>query len=117
MKFIIAIVTGIILTYFSQQFLPWWIFAVCTFLISLFIKYNSGWVSFCAGFLIVFITWMILYIIKNNANDSVLSNKMATLFNLPSGYILFFAASAVMAIIGGLTAVAGNSLLKNNFFK
>lgn len=110
MKFILTISTGIILTYFAQQFLPWWIFAVVTFLISLFAKYNSGWSSFFAGFLIVFILWMLLYIIKNSANDSVMSNKIAALFSLPNGYILFIVASSVMAIIGGLTAVAGNAL-------
>jgi len=107
MKYFASIITGFALCMAGQTFLPWWwIFAPLTFLVSFVINYNSAWKAFFAGLLIVFITWMAAYLIKDFANDSIMSGKMARLFNVKNSYTLFFIVAGVMGIIGGLTSTA-----------
>ncbi|MBC8048026.1 MAG: hypothetical protein H7Y00_14610 [Fimbriimonadaceae bacterium] len=111
MKFILTVVIGFVLCVAAQTFIPlWWIFAPLVFIIALVVKFNSGWRSFFAGFLIVFIAWLLMYLFKDAANNSILSTKMATVFSLPNNYLLFFIASLFMGIMGGLSAVAGYAL-------
>jgi len=49
---------------------------------------------------------MVAYIFKDLANDSIMSGKMANLFNFKNGYTLFFIVAIAMGIIGGLTSTA-----------
>ena len=86
----------------------------CTYLIvRLFCKTTFRLENiFCL--LVVFTTWVLLYIIKDIANDSVMSSKMANLFSMKSNYWLFGIVSAVMGILGGLTGVAGYYLSKKS---
>ncbi len=107
MKYFGSIITGFALCMVGQTFLPWWwIFAPLTFLISFIVNYQSAWRAFFAGLLIVFITWMVVYIVKDMANDSIMSGIMARLFNFKIIYALFLIVAAVMGIIGGLTSTA-----------
>lgn len=113
MKFSLTIVIGFVLCVIAQNYTPyWWIFAPVIFILFLIVKFNTGWRSFFIGFLIVFITWMAMYLFKDAANNSLLSKKMAALFSLPNNYLLFIVASLLMGILGGLSAVAGNALRK-----
>lgn len=113
MKIILSIVIGIILCMGSLFLIPiWWIFAPIIFLITYFFHFKHSKTSFAIGFLIVFISWFILYIYKDNMNDSILSTKMATLFSLPNTVLLFLISSIVMGLIGGLSALSAHFLLK-----
>ena len=108
MKTAIIIIVGVIICYLLQTLLPiWWIFVVLTLLLGYFAKLPSGWKTFFVCWLVVFTTWVLLYIIKDIANDSVMSSKMANLFSMKSNYWLFGIVSAVMEILGGLTRVPG----------
>ncbi len=112
-KFWINILIGIVICFLAQTYLQqWWIFALITFIISLMLPYSSGIRSFFAGLLMVFITWMILYIFKDMANDSVMSDKIANLFSLKSNNWLFVIASLIMGLIGGLTSLSAFFLRK-----
>ncbi|HMU70748.1 MAG TPA: hypothetical protein PKC38_12080 [Chitinophagales bacterium] len=107
MKYLVSITIGFTLCMAGQFFLPWWwIFAPLTFLISFIVNYHSAWRAFFAGLLIVFISWMAAYIYKDLANDSIMSGKMANLFNFKNNYALFFIVAIAMGIIGGLTSTA-----------
>ncbi len=107
MKIIISIVAGIIICIIAQLFLPiWWIFAVISFAVSFFARYQTAGKSFLYGFIIVTVSWLSLYLFKDAANASIMSDKMATLFSIKSNYWLFGIVSVVMGILGGLTAMA-----------
>lgn len=113
MKFIINTVIGIVLCIAAQTYLPWWwIFAVVMFLFSLLSNYSSGKKSFFAGFVIVFLSWLCLYLLKDAANDSLLSKKISGLFSLPNQYVLFSISSLVMALLGGLSSLSAYFLRK-----
>lgn len=113
MKTLIIILTGVIICYLFQTFIPiWWIFSIVTLIIGLVGKFPSGWRTFFTTWIIVFITWILLYLIKDVANDSIMSAKMATLFSMKSNFWLFGIVSGVMGLVGGLTAVAGYYITK-----
>ena len=115
MKTAIIIIVGVIICYLLQTLLPiWWIFVVLTLLLGYVAKLRSGGGAFFVCWLVVFTTWVLLYIIKDIANDSVMSSKMANLFSMKSNYWLFGIVSAVMGILGGLTGVAGYYLSKKS---
>ncbi len=91
-------------------FLNWYSFAIILFLAGMIItppKKSSG---FLQGFLLVFITWMMLNLIQDFRNDSILSKKMAILFYVNNPYILFIITSALFGVIGGCAMMAGRSI-------
>ncbi len=108
MKIVLIIIASIIICVLAQSFIPlWWIFAPITFVAALITPFKTGLRSFFVGVLIVFVSWMILYLFKDMANDSVMSNKMANLFSVKSNIWLFIIASTLMGLVGGLTALSG----------
>lgn len=113
MKIALIILISIIICLAAQSLLPfWWIFAPITFFVSLFTPFKSGLKSFFSGAFIVFASWMILYLFKDMANDSVMSVKMANLFSVKSNTWLFIIASTLMGLVGGLTALSAYFLRK-----
>lgn len=82
-----------------------------TFIISLAVRFSTGWRSFY-GLLIVFVTWMLLYLMKDIPNDQVMSSKMANLFNFKNAYSLFIVISLIMGIVGGLASTAAYYIRK-----
>lgn len=113
MKNILLIILAIAICFVLQWFVPvWWVFAPFTLLFAYFIKYPSAGLSFLFGLITVFVTWMLLYLIKDSANEGLLSQKMATLFTFKSSNWLFIIVSLVMGLIGGFTSVAGYLLRK-----
>jgi len=112
-RFLMNVLIGTIICFLTQTYLQqWWIFAAITFIISLLLPYSSGIRSFFAGLLIVFISWMFLYIFRDIANDSVMSAKIANLFSMKSNYLLFTIVAFVMGLIGGLTSLSAYFLRK-----
>jgi len=107
MKIVISTVAGIIICLLAQLYLPiWWIFVAVTFAVSYFAHYKTSGKSFLYGFITVVISWLSLYLFKDTANASIMSDKMATLFSVKSNYWLFGIASVVMGVLGGLTSMA-----------
>lgn len=111
MKFLLSVIAGIIVCYFSLMYLPiWWLFAIATFLIAVIIRLRTGWWHFLSGFLSVFIAWMILFYKADAPNKSILSDKIAALFSMPGHHLLFVVASVAVGLAGGLAAVTGSAL-------
>jgi len=80
----------------------WWIVVVVSFLILVFTRTKPGR-SFLAGFIGVALSWLVIALWEDIANNHILSTKMATLFGLP-GYPLFI---AVIVLIGGIAGGMG----------
>lgn len=113
MRFALIIIAGIIICSLTQYYsYIWWIFAPIVFLLSLTVKFSTGWRSFFSGFLIVTISWLFLYIMHDIPNNSVMSNKMATVFSFPNNYLFFIAISIVMGIIAGMCSTSAYLLRK-----
>ncbi len=106
--FIIALLSGV-----AQLFMPFWIVAVIAAIVSLLTADNaiSG---FASGALAISTLWMIAILYLDISTFSVLTNKMTTLFALPSKTSLILFTIFIGALLGGMGASTG-ALLRQLF--
>ncbi|MBV9961408.1 MAG: hypothetical protein JO072_04105 [Parafilimonas sp.] len=98
MKFVVVVLLTALLGYAAPLYFTWWSFAVCSFIIALFI-HQKPFVAFIATFLGLFLLWVIMEMIIDNANNHLLSQKIATLLPLQDSSALLI---LITALIGGL---------------
>jgi uncharacterized membrane protein len=115
MKIFIKIILISIIGYGLQLFLPWWYVVVASFFIN-FIIYSKGWQSFMAGFWGIFLLWFIAALVIDVKSHSILSDKVAQIFQLPNPMVLILATALIGGISGGFSGLTA-SLLLNIFRK
>jgi hypothetical protein len=98
MKFIVVILLTALLGYAAPLYFTWWSFAVCSFIVALLI-HQKPLIAFIATFLGLFLLWGIMAMIIDNANNHLLSQKIATLLPLQGSSVLLI---LITALIGGL---------------
>jgi hypothetical protein len=112
MLFLIILVLSLI----SSYFLPWWAAAVIAFLAALFIGKTSG-KTFWSGFGAIFVSWIILALMKSIPNNNILASRVIQLFPLPHQWILLLLITALIGgLVGGMAALSG-VLTKKAFSK
>jgi hypothetical protein len=110
MKFIISTLLIILLSFCSGLFLPWWGFALFAFIVSALIPQRPG-VAFLSGFLALLILWGGLAWLLDEANNRILSVKIASILPLGGSSTLLIAVTAVVgALVGGAAALSGSYL-------
>ena len=115
MKIFIKIILISLIGYGLQLFLPWWYVVVASFFINLII-YSKGWQSFMAGFWGIFLLWFIAALVIDAKSHSILSDKVAQIFQLPNPMVLILATALIGGISGGFSGLTA-SLLLNIFRK
>jgi uncharacterized membrane protein len=112
MKFGISILLTIVLSFALGLYLPFWSAGLVAFLVAVFIYQKPG-LAYLAGFLGILLFWGLLAWWIDAQNNSILSQRMATLFPLGGSSALLILITAIVgAIIGGLSALSGNFLRK-----
>ncbi len=106
-RFIGQLILVMVLSYTSQFMLPWWGVMIGSALATILV-YNKGFFSFFAGFIGLGALWFYLAYSIDNANQSLLSGKVAALFGLESGFQMVLVTALLGAIIGGFSALTGN---------
>ena len=98
MKFITAIILTALLSFSIGLFpvLPWWSFAITSIIIAIAI-HQKPWKAFLAAFIAVFVLWAIIVFVIDNANQHLLSVKVATILPLSGSS---FALILLTAFIG-----------------
>ena len=109
MKFITAIILTALLGYAVPLYAPWFSFAITSFVVAIAI-HQKPLKAFTAGFLGLFLLWGIHAFILDNANQHILSQKVAAIFKLGN---VSFALILVSALIGGI--VSGFAALTGSF--
>jgi hypothetical protein len=100
------------LAYLYADITPWWAFAVGAFIAGIAIPQKAG-VAFFAAFLSVFLLWGFLTWQIDNANNGLLSGKMASILPLGgSSWALMVVSAAIGGITAGLAAATGTLLRK-----
>ena len=99
------------LSFFMQQVLPWWVIAPVAFLVATSIK-SSGFSDFMAGFLGVGLLWMAMAWWIDLETDSILTQKIAVLFNVGKAYVIILVTGLTGGIVGGFGALSGHFLRK-----
>lgn len=112
MKFFISILLSGLVAFACGLYLPWWTVAIGSFLVAILI-YQPPLRSFLAGFFGVLLLWMILIIIMNSSNESILAPKVGKVMGFgDSAFNLILISSLIGAVVGGLGALTGSLLRK-----
>src|SRR3954447_6335153 len=98
MKFINALLLTALSGYLFPLFLPWWSYTITSFLVAVFI-HQRPWKAFLAGFIALLLLWGIYAIVIDNANQHILSTKVAQILPLKGSSIALIITTA---IVGGL---------------
>lgn len=114
MKLITAIFLTAFLAFVIGLFttMPWWSFIFTSFLVAMGVHQKAGR-AFLAGFLGLFLLWTILAFLKDQANDHILSMKVAKIFPLGGSYwTLILVTGLIGGLVSGLAAVSGSTARK-----
>ena len=114
MKFITAIILTALLSFAIGLFtmLPWWSFAITSIVIAAAI-HQKPWKAFLAAFIAVFVLWAIMSFSIDNANQHILSVKVATILPLGgSSFMLILLTALIGGLVAGLSALTGSYLRK-----
>lgn len=115
-KNIINLIVTIIIAVVLSMFLPWWSVMIASFLTALLFSLKKSAVFF-VPFLAIAIFWMGYAFWLGNANDFILSKKIAVLLPLGGNpYVLILVTGIVGGIAGGVAGIFGkqiNSILKS----
>ena len=110
MKFGISLLLTVIVSFAAGMYLPFWSAGLVAFLVSVFIYQKPG-MAYLMGFASIFLLWGALVWWIDAQNDSILSQRMASLFPLGGSSALIILITAVVgAIVGGLSALSGSFL-------
>ena len=110
MKFGVSILLTFIVSFAAGLYLPFWSAALVAFLVAVFIYQKPG-MAYLSGFLGIFLLWGGLSWWMDAQNNSILSQKIASLFPLGGNSLLLILITAIVgAIIGGLSALSGSFL-------
>ena len=106
-RFIFQLILVVALSYLSHFVLPWWGVLVGSALATMLV-YNKTLSSFFAGFIGLGALWFYMAYSIDVINQSLLSDKVATLLGLTSGFQLVLVTAVLGALIGGFSALTGN---------
>jgi len=111
LRFLLATLTILILSAIVSWYFPWWVIAVVAAGLSFAFKLRPGQ-GFLAGFLAIFVFWLVWGFVESSFNDHILLPKLASLFHLPAAWLYLLISSLLGALVGGLSACAG-ALIRN----
>jgi len=107
MKFITIVLLTALLGYAAPLYFTWWSFAITSFVVTLLI-HQKAYAAFISTFLGLFLLWGIMAMIIDNANNHLLSTKIATVLPLHgSSSLLIFITALVGALVSGFAGLAG----------
>ena len=108
MKFIVVLLLTALLGYTAPLYFGWWGFAITSFVIALFV-HQTPFAAFISGFLGMFLLWVMMSMMIDNANEHVLSHKIAEILPLGgSSMILILITGLIGGIISGFSALSGS---------
>ncbi len=109
MKFFIALLATVLLSYAAGFWFPWWSITVASFAVALLIQ-QTLFRSFLSGFIALFVLWFTLAFYIDYQNHQILSQKIAEiLLKRPSSILIVTATGFVAGLCGGLAALSGAS--------
>ncbi|MFC2187822.1 hypothetical protein [Peijinzhouia sedimentorum] len=109
MKFLVKTIIIAAIAYFASQSFPWYSVVIAAFLGSLLIR-TSGLVSFVSGFLAIGLLWFTLAWLIDFESGSLLTKKVAAIFQLSAPLLLVLVTGLVGGIAGGFGALTGTTL-------
>ncbi len=100
----------------AQMFLPWWSVVIVAATVEVFFG-SEKFLSFLIGFYGIALPWMLGALIIDLQNESLLSNRILSMFKLPQWPLLIIIVTGLVGgIAGGVAGWAGghiHSIVKN----
>ena len=110
MRFLLAFLLTALFAFALGTFLPWWSIAIAAFVVAIALPLKPG-LSFLAGFLGIFIAWTAIALLRDAANDGILSHKIAMILPLGgSSLALILVSGFIGALVSGFAALSGSLL-------
>ncbi|MEN9686566.1 MAG: hypothetical protein RLZZ28_2352 [Bacteroidota bacterium] len=116
MKFIITLALTGFLAFVCGVYssIPWWSFAITSLIVSMAIHQKPA-KAFWSGFLGLFLLWTVLALLKDSANDHILSAKVATILPLGGSSVALVLVTGLLGgLVSGLASLTGSYLRKTN---
>lgn len=111
MKFVLSTILISIVSLVAGMFLPWWTIALVAFGIVYLYRLRPS-LGFLSGFTGIFLCWALIALLRNTANDGILSHRIALIFPLGgSGGALVLISGLVGALVGGLAGLTASFLV------
>jgi hypothetical protein len=108
MKFIAAIILTALLGYALPLYFVWWSFAVTSFIVAIAIHQHPV-KAFLTGFIGLSLLWGFHASIIDNANDHILSQKVAYILPLNGSSISLIWVTAITGgLVSGFAALTGS---------
>lgn len=108
MKFIVSILLTALIAFAMGLQLPWYSIAIAAFIVALCIPQKGG-KAWLAGFLGVFLIWVLLALIQTKNGGENIATQMATIFPLQGNAVLLAIISATIGgLLGGFAALSGS---------
>lgn len=109
MKFITQVFVIAIFALILEMALPWWGIFIAALIGGFAVSQKDGMV-FIAGFLGIGLLWLLQIYLIDADNASILSNKVAQIFGLSSGFMMILLSAVIGGLCGGIGAMLGKSL-------
>ncbi len=115
MKFFVASLLTILLSFIAGLYIEfWWFFVVIAFGVALLV-HQKPWKAFLSGFLALFLLWGSLSYWIDLKNDGILSAKIAVLLPLGgSSFLLIIVTALIGGLLAGLSALSGAYVRKSS---
>jgi len=111
MRFAVCLLSILILSLPLQLFLPWWSILIAAALVGAIVSL-PGIQLFVCGFVGTAAVWWGYAWMIDVKNQSILSSRIADLFNLGSPHLLILIGGALAGLVGGLAATSGGEIRK-----
>src|SRR3954465_499598 len=113
MRFILVLALTALLGFLLPIFLPWWSFAITSFLVAVFIHQKPGR-AFLAGFIALLLLWGIYATIIDSGNQHILTTKVAQILPFNGSYMALIITTAIIGgLLSGMAALTGSYLNLN----
>jgi hypothetical protein len=108
-KVLVKIIFIAALAYLLQNVFAWWVIVLAAAMIN-FIIYSKGLSSFVSGFLGIGFLWFFTALLTDINTDSILTEKVAAIFSLPSATLLVVVTAIIGGLAGGFGGLTGSLL-------
>ena len=108
MRFLLSTLLTALLAFAFTWWMPWWTVAVVAFIVALLLRPRR---AFWAGFLGIFLFWLVVGLVRDGPNEHILSTRMAGVLPLGGQWWAFLLVSAVVGgLVGGFAAWSGAAI-------
>lgn len=108
MKFLVALLLTVLLSFIAGLYLPWWSIAIAAFVVALVVYQKAG-IAFLSGFLGLFLLWSGLALWIDAKNESIFSAKIGALLGIGNNpFLLILITGIISGLVGGFAAMTGS---------